>query len=97
MQTHPFKKTYFSSSGMAVGPEDDFETIDDDHLILFCDETFDESFDNFNECSFASEEDLFEIFVSKIVQDSIEQDGAHKELFMEEEIGEDKGEAPHEF
>ena len=33
-------------------------------------------------------------FVSTIVQDRIEQDDAHKQLFMEEEIGEDEGDVP---
>ena len=93
-----------TSFSWAVGQiGDDFEIIDDSDPIiiethpgdnrpmLYCDETFDESFDNINECSFASKEDLFEIFVNNFVQDRIEQDDAHRELFTEEEIGEDEG------
>ena len=96
-----------TSFSWAVGQiGDDFEIIDDgDPIIiethpgdnrpmLYCDETFDESFDNINECSFASKEDLFEIFVNNFVQDRIEQDDAHRELFTEEEIGEDEGDVP---
>jgi hypothetical protein len=61
-----------TSFSWAVGQiGDDFEIIDDgdpiiiethpgdNHSMLYCDETFDESFDKINECSFASKEDLF--------------------------------------
>ena len=92
------QKASSTSSLWTIGCQDDFEpnlaqsydsisVCNESFDITYCEESFAES--DPQDCTLASEADLFEIFVCNIAQQSIESDEQetykHNELFMEEE------------